>query len=272
MSALDRHIAAWSNRDGLRRLWGLGIATVMTLAVVPYPVLGLFAADEVPHRTHNVVGAIQYLPLWALPVFAFTFGRDRATMWRLALGTSVVMVAVGTWSGDLVASLSWMPLATLIVLWPRDVRWSAQRPSITDAVGALLAVVVAVVSAPELVGFQRLDMTDSHSVRFHFSGMAAAYVSMAVASVVVAAFGAGRLARGAVAGSLAVAGASGLMWRFDESAVGRLHGGALLVAAVLLTVPIARRRAVVGGNEPPVTRGAGSADEADEVDGRRGDG
>jgi len=232
----------WTTTDGLRRVWGLGIGSVMAVAVVPYPVLGLFAADELSHRTHNVVGAIQYLPLWALPVLAFTLGRDRATMWRLALGSSVVMAAVGVWSGDLVPSLSWMPLTTLLVLWARDVswrpRWTSVAVGLTGALAAVAAVVVAAGNAPALVGFQQLGMTDSHSVRFHFSGMAAAYLALAVAMVLLAAYPAGALARAAVAGSAAAAGASGVVWPFDESAVGRVDAVLLLSAAVLAGWPL----------------------------------
>lgn len=233
---------------GLRRLWGLGIGSVMTLAVGPYPVLGLFAADEVPHRTHNVVGAIQYLPLWALPVLAFTFGRDRSTMWRLALGSSVVMAAVGVWSGDLVPSLSWMPLTTLLVLWPRDVSWRPERTvgtmqALGGVAAAAITVVVAVGNAPHLVDLQRMGMTDSHSVRFHFSGMAAAYLALAASSILLALYPAGVLARSAVAGSAAVAGISGIVWRYDESAVGRGDGALLLVAALLLAAPVLRSAA-----------------------------
>ena len=229
----------WTTTDGLRRVWGLGIGSVMAVAVVPYPVLGLFAADELSHRTHNVVGAIQYLPLWALPVLAFTLGRDRATMWRLALGSSVVMAAVGVWSGDLVPSLSWMPLTTLLVLWARDVSWRPRWTSVAVGLtGALAAVVVAAGNAPALVGFQQLGMTDSHSVRFHFSGMAAAYLALAVAMVLLAAYPAGALARAAVAGSAAAAGASGVVWPFDESAVGRVDAVLLLSAAALAGWPL----------------------------------
>lgn len=242
MSAM--RIADVTSADGLRRVWGLGIGSVMTLAVIPYPVLGLFAAGELSHRTHNVVGAIQYLPLWALPVLAFTFGRDRATMWRLALGSAVVMAAVGVWSGDLVPSLSWMPLTTLLVLWPRDVSWRPRRPSNgfvvpAGALAAALTIVVAVGNAPDLVGFQRLGMTDSHSVRFHFSGMAAAYLSLAVAAVLLAMYPAGVMARSTVAASAMVAGLSGLVWRFDESAVGRVDAVLLLAAAALLAATTA---------------------------------
>lgn len=244
MKAIDLTTTA-----GLRRLWGLGIGSVMALAVGPYPVLGLFAVDEVPHRTHNVVGAIQYLPLWALPVLAFTFGRDRATMWRLAMGSSLVMAAVGLWSGDLVPSLSWMPLTTLLVLWPRDVSWRPERPSgtmdaLTRLAAAVLTIVVAAGNAPYFVDLQRMDMTDSHSVRFHFSGMAAAYVSLAAASVLVALYPAGVLARCAVAGSAAVAGISGMVWRYDESAVGRGDALLLIAAAVMLAAPVLRTTVV----------------------------
>ena len=142
--------------NSLKTLWGLGISLVLTVAVIPYPVMALFAGSEDSHRLHDTVGALQYLPLWALPVLLFTLGRDRAGAWRLALTTSLVMAGVGVWAGDLVPSLSWMPLTTLLVLWPRDVRWNPRRPSVPALAGAALAVWVAATVAPNLVRLQRM--------------------------------------------------------------------------------------------------------------------
>ncbi|MFM7044555.1 MAG: hypothetical protein ACKOYG_03260, partial [Ilumatobacteraceae bacterium] len=60
----------------LRRIWGTGIGVVMTVSVIPYPIGAFILASEESHRIHNVVGALQYLPLWALPVLLLTWGRD----------------------------------------------------------------------------------------------------------------------------------------------------------------------------------------------------
>jgi hypothetical protein len=234
----------------LRRIWGLGIGTVMLLAVGPYPVVAFFVDDEIPHRIHNIVGALQYLPLWAVPVLMLTFDRDAHASWRLALASSWAMFLVGVASDDLIASLSWMPLATLIVLRPRGAWRDPRRFSIPGLAAALLAASVAVMHVPDLVDLQRADLGDSHSVRFHFSGMAAAYVALTGALVLMAVFPAGRALRAVVAGSVAVAGFSSLAWPLYESAL-PTSGAVLLIAAAVLTTIDLGRRDILSGSEPP---------------------
>lgn len=225
------------SRERLRFVWGLGIGLVMLIAVGPYPVLGVVADDEIPHRIHNTVGAIQYLPLWVVPVLLFVLGRDRANAWRVALMSSVAMAAVGMWSGDLIESLSWMPLLTLLVLWPRDVRWKTEGVSVAALIGFALVAWVTAVNAPDLVDLQRLHMGDSHSTRFHFSGMAAAYLSLALTSVIVVFYRVGTALRMVVAASSVVAGVCSLMWPDYESALARGHAWMLVVAGVLIVIP-----------------------------------
>ena len=229
---------------GLRRVWGLGIAGVMILAVSPYPVLGLISDDEIPHRIHNTVGALQYLPLWAIPVLVFTVGRDRLAAWRLALASSLAIAATGVWSGDLVPSLSWMPLATLVVLWPGVHSWRPRRMTIdmlTPAVTAGVALWVAVTESPHLVELQRLNMGDSHSVRFHFSGMAAAYIALALSTAVVLLYPVGPALRAVVAGSVATAGLCSLAWSNYESALSHDKALWLALAGGILAVEVAAR-------------------------------
>lgn len=223
-----------STADSLRTLWGLGISTVLTVAVIPYPLMALYSGAEDSHRLHDTVGALQYLPLWALPVMMFTLGRDRASSWRLALATSVVIAGVGVWAGDVVPSASWMPLATLLVLWPRDIRWVVQRRSPLGAAGAGLAIWVALTVAPNLVRLQRMHMPDPHTARFHFSGTAAAYLAVAVAAVVVALWRTGMAVHITVAVSLALAGAANLVWPLQESSIDASLVWTLLGAAALV--------------------------------------
>lgn len=238
--------------DSLKTLWGLGISLVLTVAVIPYPVMALFAGSEDSHRLHDTVGALQYLPLWALPVLLFTLGHDRAGAWRLALATSLVMAGVGVWAGDLVPSLSWMPLTTLLVLWPRDVRWNPRRPSVPALAGAALAVWVAATVAPNLVRLQRMHMPDPHTARFHFSGTAAAYLALAAASALVALWPVGTELRVTVAASLITAGVANLVWPLQESSVDTSVALTLLAAAALLGVDVLfKRRRSLG--RPPAT-------------------
>ncbi|MFM7686122.1 MAG: hypothetical protein ACKPDI_09390 [Actinomycetota bacterium] len=203
----------------LRRLWGLGISLVLTVAVMPYPLMALFDGSEDSHRIHDTVGALQYLPLWALPVFLFSMHRQREGAWRLALGSAVVIAGVGVWAGDLWPSSSWMPLATLLVLWPRDVRWSVQRRSVVGLAAAGVATWVAATVAPGLVRLQQMDMPDPHSARFHFSGTGAAYIALAVAAAVVALWQVGTVLHLTVAASLVLAGVANLVWPLEESSV-----------------------------------------------------
>ena len=223
-----------STADTLRTLWGLGISTVLTVAVIPYPLMALYATAEDSHRLHDTVGALQYLPMWALPVMLFTLGVDREGAWRLALATSLVIAGVGVWAGDLLPAASWMPLATLLVLWPREVRWAVHRRSVVGAAGAGLALWVAITVVPDLVRLQRMDMPEPHSARFHFSGTAAAYVALTVAALVVALWRTSTVVHVTVAVSLALGGVANLVWPQQVSAIDPPLAWALLGAGVLV--------------------------------------
>lgn len=228
----------------LRRVWGTGIGVVMLVAVAPYPVTAFFVDDEIPHRIHNITGALQYLPLWAVPVLMLTWGRDAvatiAPAWRIALVSSCVMFAVGVASGDLIPSLSWMPLLTLVPLWRVGAWRSPRLPSIAAAVAVALAAYVTVRHAPHQMDLQRLDMGDSHSARFHFSGMAAAYAAVTGALAVVGVYATGRTLRLVVAGSAVVAGMTSLVWTNYESALPATDAW-LMVAAGLLSASTSGR-------------------------------
>jgi len=176
----------------LRALWGLGIAAVLFVAVVPYPVRGVVDDDELIHRIHNTVGSVHYLVLWSIPVLLWTARRSDPSMWRISLGTSVAMFVVSLQSGDLGGSLSWMPLVTLLVLWPIEsnhARWwmPARRPSIVALLAAALLWWVAVVQSWPLIAVQRAAGGDVHGARYHYSGMAAAATSLAVAATLLVA-------------------------------------------------------------------------------------
>ncbi|MGA0893522.1 MAG: hypothetical protein ACO3S5_02780 [Ilumatobacteraceae bacterium] len=223
----------------LRRIWGTGIGAVMTVSVSPYPIGAFILADEEPHRIHNVVGALQYLPLWALPVLMLTWGRDEDAAWRLAVVSSCAMATVGLLSGDLLPSLSWLPLLTLVPMRRAGAWRGIGRPNLVALAAVPLAAYVAVRHAPTLIDYQQLGLTDSHSARFHFSGMAAAYVAVTAALALVAVFPCGRTLRWAVAGSALVAGVMSLAWPFNESALPRSSALAMSAAAALACIAVA---------------------------------
>lgn len=235
----------------LRRIWGTGIGVVMTVSVIPYPIGAFILASEEPHRIHNVVGALQYLPLWALPVLLLTWGRDEDAAWRLALMSSLAMAAVGLLSGDLLPSLSWLPLLTLIPMRRRGAWRGVRRPHALSLAAVPLAAYVAVRHAPTLIDYQRLGLADSHSVRFHFSGMAAAYIAVTGALALAALYPSGRVVRWAIVASALVAGVMSLAWPFNESALPRSSAAAITaaaacagIAAVLDSRRVARRASV----------------------------
>ena len=227
----------------LRRLWGYGIAGVMIVAVGPYPVRGLVEDDEIVHRVHNTVGSVHYLVLWAAPVLLWAHRRRDASMWRLALVTSITMFVVSVAARDLDGSLSWMPLATLLVLWPYDAAergwWvPARRPSVAAVLAAGLLWWVAIETAWPLVAVQRISATDVHGARFHYSGMAAATTSLAACATVLALYGSRRAGAAIVASAAVLIGTSYLLWPEYDSGISA--GWAwLYIAGAALVAPLA---------------------------------
>lgn len=172
----------------LQRLWGVGIAAVLVVAVVPYPVLGVVADDEVIHRIHNTVGAVHYLLLWAPAVVVWTWRRRDRAAWNVAVASAVAMCVTSAPSGDLVASMSILPLVTLAPLRPDRACIVFRRPRLDLLLLGPTAVlsVLALRLAPDLVRVQDVAGGDLHGVRFHYGGMAAVYVALALCTLVVA--------------------------------------------------------------------------------------
>ncbi len=227
----------------LRRLWGCGIAAVMILAVGQYPVRGIVESDEIVHRVHNTVGSVHYLVLWAVPVLLWAHHRRDPTMWRLALATSITMIVVSVAARDLDGSLSWMPLATLLVLWPygtAEQRWwvPARRPSLQGIVAAALLWWVAIEQTWPLVAIQRISATDVHGSRFHYSGMAAATLSLAACATVLAVYGCRRVGAAVVTAGALLIGISYLLWPEYDSGIAARWAW-IYIAGAALMAPLA---------------------------------
>lgn len=223
----------------LRRIWGYGIAVVMIAAVGPYPVLGIVRDDEIIHRIHNTVGSVHYLVLWAVPVLLWAHSRRDASMWRLALVTSLTMFVVSSISRDLVGSLSWMPLATLLALWPlgpTERRWwvPERRPSLLAIAAAATLWWVAAERTWPLVEVQRLSAADVHGARYHYSGMASATFSLAAGATVLAFFGSRRRAAAVVTAASVLIGVAYLLWPEYDSGIPARWAWMYIAAAVLL--------------------------------------
>lgn len=212
----------------IRRVWGLGIAGVVIAAVTPYPVRAFIDDGEVLHRIHDTVGSVHYLLLWSISVIVWTLHRVHLAAWNLAVASAVAMVVTSIPSGDLFSSLSILPLVTLVPLWPDRGWWNAVRhgcftvrsrwPDPTIAAVAVVLGVLAVRLAPDLVRLQDVAGSDPHGARFHYGGMAAVYVALALCTVVVAFDRASTALVALVGVSSAVVGVLCLAWpNYDSS-------------------------------------------------------
>lgn len=242
----------------LRRIWGLGIAGVVILAVTPYPVRAFIDDGEVLHRVHDTVGAVHYLLLWAVPVLVWTVQRAHLAAWNLAVASAFAMVVTSVPSGDLLSSLSILPLITLVPLWPERGWWgSVRRGCFTvrrrwpDPLLGFVTVVLAVLAwrlAPDLVRLQDVSGADPHGARFHYGGMAAVYVALAACTAVIAFDRSSRSMVVLVGLSSALVGLLCLVWPNYDSSLPETEswifvacGAAIAVRAVPL-MPVRRFR------------------------------
>lgn len=235
----------WATFERARRWWGWAIVAVMVVAVGPYPIKGLVQTSEVVHRLHDTVGAVQYLVLWAVPVAVWATRPGAWWAWRLALSTSLAIAGAAAVCGGLWSSGSWLPLGTLVVLWPTGVRWRHwARPgpvSVAGLLGALGAVGVAVTSAPHLLARQMDYPHDIHGARFHYGGTATAYVAVALGAVVAVCWWPQRRAAALVGAAMVGVGAANAVWWRYESAIAAPAAWALIGSGmVLVTVALAR--------------------------------
>ena len=210
-------------------VWCLGISGVLFVAVMPYPVHGLIGGSDLIHRIHDTVGSVQYLPLWAVPVAMYGVTR-RSEYLQLALLSSIAVFVTGLWSGSLFASASWMQLATLV---PLASHLELDRPnvSITMIPATVVGWWSSIVFSPDLISLQvNGDAMNTHALRFHYSGMAAAYVAMALCATFAALQRVGRLSTSLIAGSFIATGALHLAFANYESALTGSWGVAFLVA------------------------------------------
>jgi hypothetical protein len=207
-----------------RLIWGLGISSVLVVAVGPYPVRAVVEHGELVHRLHDTVGSVQYLTLWAVPVLVWTVRPTRVDAWRLALATSVVVFGGAIWAGALWSSGSWLQLATLLVLLPTGTnerdwwrRWP--RPRLPGAASVGLLVTVVIRDVPRLMDQQHIGAGDSHGLRFHYGGTGTAYLALLGAVVIVECWPMARSMVAVVAASCVLVGVANLVWPNYESAL-----------------------------------------------------
>jgi len=200
----------WS-ASTLRRLWGYGISGVLMAAIIPYPLMALFGGDDQVHRVHDTAGAVQYLAWWGVPIAVWAHRRADSAQWLLALASALAIAGAAIPSGDLIGAGSWAPLATMLVLAPR---WR-EMPRWTFDLGLLPIVVVLCAMAwrlaPGLVDTQGVAAADVHGARYHYGGMAAAYVAAAGVGIVTLVV-TSRFARWLLGVGCAIIGLSCLAW------------------------------------------------------------
>lgn len=223
----------------LRRLWGYGIAGVMIVAVLPYPIRGIWDSTEIVHRVHNTVGSVQYLVLWAVPVLVWAHWRRDRSSWRLALASALAIFVGALWTGDVFGSGGWLPLVTLLVLWPDRVPGQHAvlrdaRVSLPALASAVLLWWVVVATTPDFLHFQNVSGSDLHGLRYHYGGMAAALFALAAGATVVALWSASRTTVLLVAVSSVATGSACLAWSEYDSALATRWAGMTIAAGVLI--------------------------------------
>lgn len=224
-------------------IWGLGIAGVMIVAVAPYPPRGIWDDSEIIHRIHNTVGSVQYLTLWAVPVLVWTVRRQDLSAWRIALASSLAIAVTSLWTGDLLGSGGWLPLCTLLLLWPsspsqRNWLLYVDRVALLALVGSVLLWWVAIEQLPSYLHFQQVSGGDVHGVRYHYGGMAAAAVALAGGATVIALWRCSRTSVLLVGGSALAVGIAHLFWSEYDSALTGPYA-VMTIAAGVLVAPLA---------------------------------
>ena len=220
----------------LRRLWGYGIAGVLIVAVAPYPVMGVLAHGERIHRIHDTAGAIHYLLLWVPAVIAFTTNRRNITAWNIAVASALAMVATSLPSGDVISSLSWLPLVTLIPLWPDRGTWRFTRPDWMLIAATVPLIIAAAHLVPDLITLQHDSGTDVHGARFHYEGMAALYVALALCTLALALSPRSRMMAMFVGGSAVLTGLFHLLWPEYDSAIPTAYATLYLLCGLVVAV------------------------------------
>lgn len=199
-------------------VWSLGISTVLFIAVIPYPIHGLIGGSDLIHRIHDTVGSIQYIPLWAVPVFVYGLTRKSEYV-HLAVLSSIAVFVTGVWSKSLLASASWMQLVTLLPLVRRE-KFACAHISPSMIPATIVGWWSSIIFSPNLISLQvNADNLNSHALRFHYSGMAGAYLAMAMCATCAALQKLGRLSIGLLAGSFICTGVLNLAYANYESAL-----------------------------------------------------
>lgn len=219
-------------RQQWRVVWSLGISVVLFIAVIPYPIHGLIGGSDLIHRIHDTVGSMQYVPLWAVPVFAFAVKRKSEYL-DGALLAAVAVFVTGVWSHTLIASASRMQFATMLPMVS-----VMTKPRVRFSVAMLPAAIVGwattIVFASGLNSSQVLaDPQNSHALRFHYSGMAAAYVAMALCATLATVSRRDRLTVALIAGSFIATGLLNLSYANYESALTTGWGYAFLASGIV---------------------------------------
>lgn len=221
-----------SLRQQWRLVWCCGVSVVLFIAVIPYPIHGLIGGSDLLHRIHDTVGSIQYVPLWAVPVFVFAVKR-KSEFLDVALLAAIAVFATGVWSHTLVASASWMQLATMLPLVT-----VMKKPRFNFSIAMFPAAIVGWATtflfSSDLNSSQVLaDPQNSHALRFHYSGMAAAYVAMALCATLATVSKRDRLSAGLIAGSFIATGLLNLSYANYESALTTGWGYAFLASGTV---------------------------------------
>jgi hypothetical protein len=174
-----------------------------------------------------------------VPVFAYGFVRKSEYLYIAALAAVAVFVT-GVWSSTLIASASWMQLATLLPLFERRAL-DPMKLSWHMVPAAIVAWWCTFAFSSDLIAQHiNADMQNSHALRFHYSGMAAAYLAMALCSLFASVWKARRLTTALIGGSFISTGLLCLAFSHYESALSASWSQVFLASGIVALVGLRR--------------------------------
>jgi hypothetical protein len=236
------------------RILAAVLGSLIVLLVAPFAIGAMVPGEptDTVHRFHLTAGAVPSLVLAAGFVLLARRPRESPAAMQLLVAAAGTSILVGLLAGDLVASLGFLPVVFVAIVyaldpWKREV-WRAPAVQPALAIAALAVAVPAIAYALTQAALQRHGIGgDVHVDMHHYSLVALAAVAMPVMVLVAALGAAGWRAVGWLgSAALVVFGVSGLAYSSYTSApdVGWSWASVAAGVAVVVVTEAQARRAV----------------------------
>jgi hypothetical protein len=165
-----------------------GLFVIVSSAV--FAVISLVSSDlvEQSHRVHTI-GALWGFGLTGAVLLAIAIRSSNVNAFQAGLVASVGMVVVGLVAGDLVSGFLFVGLVGTVILLAlhphrREALSFSGRPSLLLVGLGVIALVPAGAYSLTMADLQGGPATDSHVEMHHWSGMAAAALSIVLVGIV----------------------------------------------------------------------------------------